>query len=61
MVVTCIDGGIMSIKMDNCFISISEVMEVVVCLTFLDYPSSEFLPNSSHSRERVRVLYMTAI
>ena len=54
-----VDGGTTSIKVDNCFISMPEVMEVVACSTFLSYPSSKSLPSSGHSRDnshgRVRI------
>ena len=53
-----VDGGITSVEVDNRFISMLEVMEVVVCSTFLNYPSSEFLSRLGHPRdsshERVR-------
>ena len=55
----CIDGGITSMKVDNCFILMPEVMEVVACSTFLNYSLRESLPSSGHSREQVRVLHMT--
>ena len=54
-----IDGGIMLIEVDNHFILMPRVMEVVACSTFLNYPSSESLSSSDHSRERVRVPHMT--
>ena len=54
-----IDGGIMSIEVDNRFISMPKMMKVVSCLIFLNYSSSESLPSSGHlsdsSSERVRV------
>ena len=57
-----IDGGITSVEVDNRFILMPEVMEVVACLTFLNYLSSESLPSSGHShdssRERVQVPHM---
>ena len=54
-----VDGGITLVQVNNHFISMLEVMEVVACSTFLNYPSSEFLSSLGHSRvsshERVRV------
>ena len=46
-----IDGGITSIEVDNRFILMPEVMEVVAYSTFQNYPSSESLPSLSHSHE----------
>ena len=58
-----IDGGITLIEVDNRFILMPKVMEVVAYPGFLNYPSSESLPSLGHSRdnscERVWVLHMT--
>ena len=61
----CIDGGITSIKVDDCFTLMPEVIELAACSTFLNYPLSESLPSSGHlsdnSCERVRVPHLTAM
>ena len=44
-----IDGGITSVEVDNRFILMPKVMEVMACSTFLNYPSSKSLPSSGHS------------
>ena len=58
-----IDGGKTSVVVDNHFILMPEVMEVMAYSTFLNYPSSESLSSSGHSRDssrkRVRVPNMT--
>ena len=59
-----IDGDITSIEVDNLFILMLEIMEVVACSTFLNYLSSESFSSSGHSCdiscERVRVPHMIA-
>ena len=56
-----IDGSITSIEVENRFILMLEVIEVVACLTFLNYPSSKSLPSSGHSRDQVWVPHMTTM